>query len=159
LLRNLPSTAMPRPTSSVPGGPVAKIEVPPGWYTNIILVSLFSFLFATHGTDAGFQVSRQAYPQVARVRYDERGVINTRYFTGVSGTSNKTMKDLETGVETYAIAPQEDKITINFTFFYSKDPTMTGKKAAENNSLSSQLYIVPVRNFVYFFIVVFDTFF
>jgi len=138
---------MPRPTSSVPGGPVAKIMVPPWWYTNIILVSLPTLLFTTCGTDVGFQVSRQSYPQLARLSYSERGVTKTRQFTGTSGTSNSTMKDMDTGSETYAIPPQEEGTTIDLTFFHLKSRTTTDN---EPYSLSSQLYIVPVRNLIYF---------
>ncbi|KIJ46262.1 hypothetical protein M422DRAFT_778531 [Sphaerobolus stellatus SS14] len=119
-------TAMARPTTSLPGGPVVNIEVPPGWLTTITVVS------------------RQPYNQLARLRYTTRGITNTQYFADQSGKANVIMEDLITGYKTFAIAGQSDSTTVNFSFFYSKDPKMSGRNLENKKYYSSQISLVSV---------------
>ncbi|KIM73740.1 hypothetical protein PILCRDRAFT_719225 [Piloderma croceum F 1598] len=108
---------MVRPTCTMAGGPVAKLEVPPKWSTKITVVS------------------RQVYYQIARVTYPGK----SHYFMSGWGQASETMVDVTIRSDNITITSQSIPLTVDFTFFHTKD--LARSRKTFDNWLSHKLTI------------------
>lgn len=118
------------------------ITIPPEWFCTVSAVSSTTLLLCSTHCSSSPQISRQPYKQFMYVKPDVRGLVGN--FGSTVGSSNDTMKNAPSNALTFPVKQQNKVVKLDFSFYYSLDPTIKDAVLKTDAHASSNAQVVKV---------------